>query len=167
MADEGEGLRQSRCTAGRIGGIGIAATAKFRSEGFCLGVNQFEVHGGIVGTGGLMDIDVKTIVALHLQGSLYASRREDSHAGVAPVDGFLHARTDFREFGLLCLLLLGVVVAGQPPRRVVAGHSELSMFLLDKKIVQLLLLRELVTEADAVVVDAETDGHLALFLLLL
>ena len=41
----------------------------------------------------------------------------------------------------------------------VAGHGKLGMLLLDDEVVQLLLLGELVAEADAVVIDAETDDN--------
>ena len=49
----------------------------------------------------------------------------------------------------------------------VSSHRKLTALLLDEEIVQILLLGELITEPDAVVIDAETDGNLPLLLLLL
>ena len=43
----------------------------------------------------------------------------------------------------------------------VACHGKLAVFLLDKEVVQFLLLREFITESDAVVIDTETDGYLS------
>ena len=61
---------------------------------------------------------------------------------------------------------MGVVIAGNPKRLVVAGHGELRMLLLDDKIVQVLLKRKLVTEAQPVVEQAETDQDIPLLCLL-
>ena len=44
----------------------------------------------------------------------------------------------------------------------VACHGKLGTLFLDKEIVQLFLLGELIAQADAVVIDAETDNHFAL-----
>ena len=67
MADEGERLRQRVVERLRIGGIGIATALKFCREMLGLGIYEFEMHRGIILAGGLVDIDVETVVALHLQ----------------------------------------------------------------------------------------------------
>ena len=131
-----------------------------RLEGHRL-VVEIEVHGRVVGTCRLVDVDVQTVGRLHLQGGLDTCLREHVNGGVAPVHGIMEARTDFRQLRLLCLLLLRVIVAGEPPGGVVAGHGKLRMLLLDDKIVQLRLLRELIAESHAVVVDTETDDDVA------
>ena len=72
MADEGKGLRQGiTCRLG-VRGIGVAAATELGGQGLGLSVHQFEVHGGIVQTGGLVDIDIQAVGTLHLQGGLYA-----------------------------------------------------------------------------------------------
>ena len=55
---------------------------------------------------------------------------------------------------------MSVVVARQPPRYVVAIHCELAALLLDKEIVEVWLLRELITETYAVVINAETKNDI-------
>ena len=140
-----------------------------------LGINEFKVHGGIIGTGSLVDVDIKTAsfsvyihgIALHLERGLHACLREDSHRGIAPVDGLLHAVADLRKLAFLSLLLLSVVVARQPPGGVIASHCKLGALLLDEEVIELLLLGELVAEADTIIVDAETDPDFALCGLLL
>ena len=119
-----------------------------------------------------MDVDIESVLRLHLQGGLHPRGREGGHRGVAPVDGFVEAAADFGEAGFLRHLLLGVIVAGQPESLVVAGHGKLGALLADEEIVEVWLLRELIAEAYAIVVDAEPDdnracvlpwGHLRIF----
>ena len=104
-----------------------------------------------------MDVDVQPVVALHLQRRLHTRLREHSHRGVAPVDGLLKPTTNLRQTALLRHLLLRVVVARQPPRRVVASHCKLRALLLDEEVVQPLLLGELIAESDTIVVHSEAD----------
>ena len=131
-----------------------------RLEGHCF-VVEVEVHSSIISTCRLVDVDVETVGRLHLQGGLYARFREHVYRGVAPVHGIMKARTNLRELRLLCLLLLRVIVAGKPPGCVVASHGKLRMLLFDDKIVQFGLLRELIAESHAVVIDTETDDDVA------
>ena len=130
-------------------------------------IDEFEVHRGIVGTGSLVDVDIQPVVALHLQRCLHTRLREDGHAGVAPVHGLLHTAADLRELCLLGHLLLGVIVAREPPCRMVASHRKLTALFLDEEVVEVLLLGELITESDTIVIDAEADKYLPLLFLLL
>ena len=41
----------------------------------------------------------------------------------------------------------------------VASHRKLTHLLLDQEVVQILLLGELITESDAIVIDTETDQN--------
>ena len=126
------------------------------------------MHRGIIRTRCFVDVHVKTSsftvnirgLRLHLQGSLDTCHGENGNRGIAPVDSLLHTTTDLREFGFLCFLLLRVIVARQPPGGMVASHRKLRTFVLDEEIVQVRLLRELITESDAVVVNTETDEYL-------
>ena len=68
---------------------------------------------------------------------------------------------DFGETGLHVVVLLRVVVAGNPPGSVVARHGKLRVLCLHDEIVEILLLWELVAETDAVVVDTEAEIHVA------
>ena len=158
MTDKGIGFRQGVGRALGVRCIGIATATQLRGERLGLSIHQFEVHRGIVGTGSLMDIDVQSVVALHLQGGLHTSFREHRHTGVTPVHGLLHPSSNLRKLGLLCLLLLSVIVARQPPRRMITRHGKLGHLLLNQEVVQVFLLRELIAEADAIVVHAEADN---------
>ena len=165
MAHEGQWCWQRIGRRLRVRRIGIAAAAEFCGEGLRLGINQLQVHRGIVQAGSLVDVDIQPVGGFHLQRRLHARRREHRHRRVAPVHGLLHPPPDFRELRLLCLLLLSVVVAGQPPCRMIAGHGKLCQLLLDQEIVQFLLLRELIAQSDAVVIDAEADDDRAVALI--
>ena len=118
------------------------------------------MHRGVVDAGGLVDVDVKAVVGLQLQRGLHAGRREGGLRGVAG-NSRSHPLTDARETRNLGLILLGVVVAGNPVGRMVAGHGKLRVLLLDDEVVEVVLLGELVAQAHAVVVDAEADDDVA------
>ena len=82
-------------------------------------------------------------------------------------DGLSHVAADLRETGLHVVVLLRVVIAGNPPGSVVARHGELRVLLLDDEVVQVLAQRELIAEAESVVVETETDSEVALLCLLM
>ena len=119
------------------------------------------MHGGIVYTGCLVDVDVESVIGLQLQGRLHTGLRKDSYRRVVPVYRFLKLCADAAQACLLRFLLLRVVVAGQPPRRVVACHGKLGVLLLDDKVVEHILLRKFVAQTHAVVVDTEADDDVA------
>ena len=72
VTHEGERLRQGPGRRFGVGGISIAATHELLGEVLGLGVDEFEVHRGIVLTGGLVDVDIQTVGTLHLEGGLHA-----------------------------------------------------------------------------------------------
>ena len=74
----------------------------------------------------------------------------------------MEASADFREFAFLRLLLLCVIVAGQPPRRMIARHGKLRVLFLDEEVVQRLLLGELIAQSHAIVVDPEANDDIAM-----
>ena len=117
-----------------------------------------EVRGRVVQHFGLVDVDVQAVVGLHLQGGLDAAQGEALGRCVLEAHRLVPA-PDLRQAGLRVVVLLGVVVAGNPPRRVVARHRELGELLPDLEVGQCVLQRELVAETEAVVIQAETHLH--------
>ena len=113
-----------------------------------------------------MQVDVQSVCRLHLKGGLHTCRRELCLRGVA-CDSFLHQSAYFGKFGLHVVIFLRIVVARYPKRLMVARHSKLGTFFLDNKVVQVLLQRELVTEAETVVKEAETNDDIAVLRLLI
>ena len=71
MTDKGERLWQGEGRGCRIGGIGIAVALQLGGECLRLGIDQFQVHGGIVQTSSFVDVDIQSVVALHLQRGLH------------------------------------------------------------------------------------------------
>ena len=71
MTDKGERLWQGEGRGCRIGGIGIAASAQLGGQLLGIGINQFQMHGGIVQTSSFVDVDIQSVVALHLQRGLH------------------------------------------------------------------------------------------------
>ena len=138
---------------------GVGCKPRFEHEVL---VVEVEVHRGVVHACGLMDVDVESILGLELQGCLHAGGREHGHGRVAPVDRVVEARTYLGEPRLLRFLLLRVVVAGKPPCRVVAGHGKLGVLVLDDKIDEGVLLWKLIAQSHSLIIDTETDDHLAL-----
>ena len=56
------------------------------------------------------------------------------------------------------LILLRVIIARDPISGVVTGHGKLRVLFLHNEIIELLLLRELITQAHALVINAEADN---------
>ena len=71
MADKREGLWQGIGRWQGIRRIFIAAALKFGGQCLGFGINQFQMHGGIVGTGCFVDIDIQSVGRLHLQRGLH------------------------------------------------------------------------------------------------
>ena len=62
----------------------------------------------------------------------------------------------------MCHLLLGVIVAREPPGFMVACHRKLRALLFNEEIVKLWLLWELIAETDTVVINTEANQNGAL-----
>ena len=135
-----------------------------------MGIQKIEVHGRIVEGGGLVDVEIETVVGLHLDSRLHARFRERGPRPAAVLMAHIPQTADLRQFRLRVVVLLRVVVAGNPPRGVVAGHRELGQFLLDPEADQRIVdvsrvqlggqqVRKFVAEAQAVVVETEADLH--------
>ena len=78
-------------------------------------------------------------------------------------DGIVEIPADFTEARTGVIIFLRIVITGYPPSRVVACHSELGAFFRDDEVVEFAFLGELVTQSEAIVIDAETDVHVAVF----
>ena len=111
-----------------------------------------------------MDVDVEAVVGLELEGRLHAAGTENLLRCIACGHLGRHGR-NLRHLADVITVLLGVVVAGDPVRGVVARHRELGEFLRNHEIYEAGLLREFVAEAEAVIVKAEAHDHLYALLL--
>ena len=58
-------------------------------------------------------------------------------------------------------MFLRVVVAGKPPRHVVACEGKLGVFLLNDEVVKIFLLREFVAQSHTFIIHTETDNDSA------
>ncbi|MNM55847.1 hypothetical protein D3C81_669990 [compost metagenome] len=95
-----------------------------------------QVHAGIVHQGGFVDGNVQAVVAAQGQRSLRGA--------------------DLIERGLVVQVFLAVPFeGGKPPGGGRAGEGEFGQFGIDLRLLHGRLLREFITEADAIVVDAE------------
>ena len=103
-----------------------------------------------------MQVDVQPFGRLHHQRSLNTCGRK---WGLRHVIGNcpLHLLPHLTEVRLGVFVLLCVVIARNPPRRVVTGHSKLGAFVLHLEVVQLTFLRKLIAKAHPIVVNAKTD----------
>ena len=121
-------------------------------------VVQVEVHTRIVHQSGFVQVDVQAVVTLQHQGRLYAGGREAGLRQVAG-DGPGHQAAYLAQAAACVVILLRVIVTGNPPGGVVAGHGKLRTFVGNDEVAQVTLLRKLVTEAQGVVEYTETDVH--------
>jgi hypothetical protein len=110
-----------------------------------------------------VDIDIESVLGLELQRCLHPSVGEDRSGRVALVclAVFGYNRADAGKRSDVVLILLRIVVAGNPVGGMVGGHRKLGVLLLYHEIVERLLLRKLVAQSHAIVVNAETDGDVA------
>ena len=122
-----------------------------------------EVHGGIVHTGGLVEVDIQAVGGAHLQRGLHGGG-PGGGAGRGGLDGLLHPSAYAGEFRLLVFELLGVVVAGHPPGGVVARHGKFRQLVGHDKVGEFFLIGELIAETESVVEEAEADVHEAIVL---
>ena len=148
----------TRCLHASFQSCGIRSEPRLEHKVLVI---EVKVHSGIVLAGCLVDIDIQSVGSLHLQGCLHASLREHRDRGVVPVDSLFESSAYLRQLRLLCLLLLCVVIARQPPCRMVARHGKLRMLLLDKEIVERLLLWELIAKSHSLVVYTEAYDDVA------
>ena len=120
---------------------------------------QIEVHCRIVYTRCLMQIDVKTVVGLHLQRCLHTRFGELCLRRIVR-DRCPEELAYLRETRCNGAVLLRVIVAGQPPSLVVTGKRKLCMLLLNKE-VGIGLLRKLVAQTHTIIVYTEAQVHQA------
>ena len=121
-------------------------------------VNQ-QVHGREVESRRLVDVKVQPVSGFHLQSRLHGGIGEDAPN---PVVGAMHrlgAIRNLRQLRLGIVVLLRVVVAGNPPRGMVAGHGKLGQLICYLEVSQCVLVGKLVAERQAVVVKAEANLH--------
>ena len=140
-------------------GIDVCASAQLLCQVLRLRIHQLQVHRGVIHTRCLVDVDIQPVIGLHLQRRLHSGGRKHRHRRVLPVHCLLVKAAYLAQPAFLYILLLRVVVAGNPERLMVAGHSKFCHFLLYQKIVQILLLWELVAEPYSVVIHTESDYY--------
>ena len=121
-------------------------------------VIQIEVNRREVNQCSFVQVDVHTLICLEHQWRLYARLREGG-LGAVLCEGLVEEPTDLRETAVLVVVLLGVVVTGDPVRLVVARHSELGELALDDVEVTILAAGELIAEAEPVIEETEADSY--------
>ena len=121
-------------------------------------VIQIEVNRREVNQCSFVQVDVHTLICLEHQWSLNASLREGG-LGAVLREGLVEEPTDLRETAVLVVVLLGVVVTGDPVRLMVARHSELGELALDDVEVTILAAGELIAEAEPVIEETEADSY--------
>ena len=73
----------------------------------------------------------------------------------------------FRKFCGAVIILVSVVIAGNPKCFVIVGKCEFGFFVGDSEIIQISLFVELISESQSIVEQTESDFHGSLFLFLL
>ena len=114
------------------------------------------MHCTVIFQSGLVDIDIKAVIALHLKRGLDPIGRKWG-LGVIRAEGCLEAAGDFAEPALGVLVLLGIEVSRNPVRSVVTSHPELCKFFFDNEISKRRLLRELISETETVIKKTESE----------
>ena len=121
------------------------------------------MHGREVDQRRLVEIDVESVVGFQLQGGLHAGGRKGRLREIVG-DRPAHVSADLREARAGVVILLGVVVAGDPPGGMVPRHGELRALVGDDEVDQIGLYGEFVAESEPVVEEPEADGHPAVAL---
>ena len=159
--------RTPRGVEGRfdVPAVALCVRRQLHTEGHRL-IIQIEVDRWEVNECCFVEVDVDPLIALEHQWRLYARLREGG-LGAVLREGLVEEPTDLRETAVLVVILLSVVVPGDPVCLVVARHSELSELALDDVEVTILATGELIAEAEPVIEEAEADSYgIAIALLL-
>ena len=119
-----------------------------------------------------MEIDIKAVIGAQLEGCLHGSG-SGRCLGRIGGNGLLHSSAYLAQPACLPFIFLCVVVAGNPPCRVVGSHAELALLFCYDKVDKVLALGKLIAEPQTVVEQTEThhqatlvaglvqpDGHL-------
>ena len=104
-----------------------------------------------------MNINIKSIVRLQHQRSLYGKIRRRRLASQGLITCLVYQLRDFRQFGSGNLKLIGIVVGWNPECLMITCQLELRYLLIDGKVTQLLLHRKFITESQSIIEQAETD----------
>ena len=137
--------------------VALCVRRQLHTEGHRL-VIQIEVDSWEVNECCFVEVDVDPLIALEHQRRLYARLREGG-LGAVLREGLVEEPTDLRETAVLVVVLLSVVVTGDPVRLVVARHSELGELALDDVEVTILAAGELIAEAEPVIEETEADSY--------
>ena len=122
-------------------------------------VIQIEVGRGIIEHGRLVDVEVEPLRRLQLESGLDAGGRESLLRSTAAAPGSFRSATDLTKTTLGRAEFLGIVVTRYPPGGVIAGHRKFGQLFFDVEIRQGVFHREFIAESETVVIQAETDLH--------
>ena len=158
-----EGIRQQESLI-ILYHIIIVRCVKIRHIYFCRINNQFKMHRRIVQRSRLVYVNIQAVVGLHLQCSLHSSTREAGPRPAAVLVAFLVEAVNLRQSAFSVVVFLRVVVAGNPPRCVVARQAKPRHFLLEPKAYQRVVHtvvphRKFVAESQAIVIQPKPDLH--------
>ena len=64
-------------------------------------------------------------------------------------------------------IFLRIIIAWNPECRMIAGHSKLRMFFFYNEVIQILLLRELIAEPQAIIIKTKTNNQITILRLLI
>ena len=128
---------------------------------------HIQKHGGVVHQRGLMDVDVQPVIGPQHQRSLHGQPALGPGLVGLLVQSALYLILQTGYPGSGVCKLVGVVISGNAVGQMVAGEVELGLLPAQGQIVQMLLLGNLIAEAQSVVEEAEAHGHHTAGLLLL
>ena len=111
-----------------------------------------------------MDVDVESVLGLHLERGLNTGIREDGGRRITLVS-FTVFRNNWAnacQWSNVVIILLCIIITRNPVSGMIACHGKLGMLLLDDEIIQTFLLWELIAQAHTIIIYTETDGDVAL-----
>ncbi len=108
-----------------------------------------------------MDVQIDAVVCLELERSLDACGRERRGRGIVRIDFGGEKAADLAQARPGVVILLGVIVAGNPVGGMVTGHCKLRCFFGYYEIVEIWLSGEFIPETDSVVIGSEAYLHRA------
>ena len=127
---------------------------------------KVQMHTRIINQSRFMQIDIQPVGCLHLQRCLHTCWWKRSLRSIwsnCP----LQQSANLWKLGFGIVIFLRIIIAWNPECRMIAGHSKLRMFFFYNEVIQILLLRELIAEPQAIIIKTKTNNQITILRLLI
>ena len=138
-----------------LSAIGIRCYPRYKRIVFRIVI---QVHGAVIDQCRLMKTYIKSALCLKQQWRLDTCLRKWSLRSIRG-NGRFHILLYFRHFGNCIIILLRIIVAGNPICHRISLYRKLRFFLLNGKINEVVLSRKFVSKTQTIIKYSEPNNH--------